>query len=69
MPVQVVKPYPVPIPHVRPVFHHSRPRDEAETMSETDLENDFDDEHIPPRFERPDSRIRPSYLRAKKPKR
>lgn len=34
----VMKPYAVPVPHVRPVFHHSRPYDEMEGEREVDHE-------------------------------
>ncbi|XP_048484852.1 uncharacterized protein DDB_G0283357 [Plutella xylostella] len=36
--VPVMKPYAVPVPHVRPVFHHSRPYDEVEGERELDHE-------------------------------
>ncbi|CAH2075378.1 unnamed protein product, partial [Iphiclides podalirius] len=39
VPVPVAKPYPVAVPQVRPVFHHSRPHRE-----EYDLDHDIDDD-------------------------
>lgn len=50
----VMKPYPVHIPQIRPVFHHTKPHDD------NDLESD-EDEYSP----RPDSK-RPTYKRQKK---
>lgn len=71
MPVPVEKPYPVPIPHVRPVFHHSRPmREEADVMGDVDSERDTDDDYYTTRHRKPDfPGAKKILIRAKKQKR
>lgn len=55
--VPVMKPYPVPVPHIRPVFHHSRPREEHDNI------DDEEDDYLP----RPESNKRVPYV--KRPRR
>lgn len=53
----VMKPYPVPIPHVRPVFHHSK-----HSHEDLDLEPDAsmsEEDYYPSRPERPERPDRP----------
>ncbi|XP_072941083.1 uncharacterized protein [Epargyreus clarus] len=57
VPVPVVKPYPVPVPQIRPVFHHSKHRDEY-----NNLDHEDDADYIP----RPESSKRVPY--AKRPR-